>query len=287
MERLSILFTSPQLDVNFHSFQKCKFRWSVIAAQLPGRTDNDIKNYWNTKLKKKLMTMLPPFQDKQTFIPSMSFQAPPSLPSYEHHTSHQFLNTPYYTFTPPNFMNLDNTSNSLLVHNDHTSIMTNLQSPPPPPSNILISNNNIDVIDNCYNHLGFQDEHHSICNSPMQDYYHNASTMKEGMLMFGSTSCSSSENGSYNKDLHQKQQYQIKQEHGQITLHDQVLGDQLQNHSFMIDQKPKDYMFKNHATPSHNDIEEVKQLNFTSYLLHDGDESKIPHFQKGVCSYYY
>ncbi|KAK4352238.1 hypothetical protein RND71_027756 [Anisodus tanguticus] len=29
-------------------------RWSIIAAQLPERTDNDIKNYWNTKLKKKL-----------------------------------------------------------------------------------------------------------------------------------------------------------------------------------------------------------------------------------------
>jgi myb proto-oncogene protein len=32
----------------------CACRWSLIANQLPGRTDNDVKNYWNTKLSKKL-----------------------------------------------------------------------------------------------------------------------------------------------------------------------------------------------------------------------------------------
>eukprot|EP00253_Pinus_taeda_P036235 PITA_36235 len=37
-------------------------RWSLIAGRLPGRTGNEIKNYWNTHLSKKLLSM----DDSQT-----------------------------------------------------------------------------------------------------------------------------------------------------------------------------------------------------------------------------
>ncbi|XP_024959256.1 transcription repressor MYB6-like [Cynara cardunculus var. scolymus] len=33
-------------------------RWSLIAGRLPGRTDNEIKNYWNTTLAKKVHDQL-------------------------------------------------------------------------------------------------------------------------------------------------------------------------------------------------------------------------------------
>ena len=33
------------------------YRWSAIATHLPRRTDNEIKNYWNTHLKKRLALM--------------------------------------------------------------------------------------------------------------------------------------------------------------------------------------------------------------------------------------
>lgn len=44
-----------QLIINLHAVLGNK--WSAIAGHLPGRTDNEIKNFWNTHLKKKLIQM--------------------------------------------------------------------------------------------------------------------------------------------------------------------------------------------------------------------------------------
>ncbi|CAL2244192.1 unnamed protein product [Prunus armeniaca] len=44
-----------QTIINLHALVGNK--WSAIANNLPGRTDNEIKNFWNTHLKKKLLQM--------------------------------------------------------------------------------------------------------------------------------------------------------------------------------------------------------------------------------------
>uniref|UniRef100_A0ACD5W5Y4 Uncharacterized protein n=1 Tax=Avena sativa TaxID=4498 RepID=A0ACD5W5Y4_AVESA len=47
-------FTPHEEGVIVHLQSLLGNRWAAIASYLPRRTDNDIKNYWNTHLKKKL-----------------------------------------------------------------------------------------------------------------------------------------------------------------------------------------------------------------------------------------
>ncbi|XP_047079648.1 transcription factor MYB30-like [Lolium rigidum] len=52
-------FTGEEEDAIIQLHAMLGNRWSMIAARLPGRTDNEIKNVWHTHLKKRLESSKP------------------------------------------------------------------------------------------------------------------------------------------------------------------------------------------------------------------------------------
>ncbi|XP_042496779.1 transcription factor MYB1-like [Macadamia integrifolia] len=52
IKRGNITHDEEELIIRLHKL--LGNRWSLIAGRLPGRTDNEIKNYWNTNLGKKV-----------------------------------------------------------------------------------------------------------------------------------------------------------------------------------------------------------------------------------------
>ncbi|XP_019165232.1 PREDICTED: myb-related protein 308-like isoform X2 [Ipomoea nil] len=66
-----------ELIIKLHSLLGNK--WSLIAGRLPGRTDNEIKNYWNTHIRRKLLsrgidpTTHRPMDDPKEKVTTISF----------------------------------------------------------------------------------------------------------------------------------------------------------------------------------------------------------------------
>ncbi|XP_043721928.1 transcription factor RAX2-like [Telopea speciosissima] len=94
-------FTEEEDNIICTLYNSIGSRWSVIASQLPGRTDNDVKNYWNTKLKKKLIAGKIGFPSNTTISPAALTKAQ----NYKHGFSAS-INTSFSTFPLSNEVGL-------------------------------------------------------------------------------------------------------------------------------------------------------------------------------------
>ncbi|KAL7185650.1 hypothetical protein ACSBR2_027574 [Camellia fascicularis] len=61
-------YTKAEDDLIMELHEKLGNKWSAIAAKLPGRTDNEIKNHWHTHLKKRIKENQSTFELKQKAI---------------------------------------------------------------------------------------------------------------------------------------------------------------------------------------------------------------------------
>ncbi|KAK9056350.1 hypothetical protein SSX86_027440 [Deinandra increscens subsp. villosa] len=114
-------FEEEETIIQLHSMLGNK--WSNIAAHLPGRTDNEIKNYWNTHIRKRLLRM---GIDPVTHTPRLDLLDMPSVLSSSFYNSSCTNMFGVQSVTNPGFLRLaasllssQRDQNSNLVHQNH------------------------------------------------------------------------------------------------------------------------------------------------------------------------
>ncbi|GMI89916.1 hypothetical protein HRI_002660900 [Hibiscus trionum] len=96
IKRGNISHDEEELIIRLHNL--LGNRWSLIAGRLPGRTDNEIKNYWNTTLGKRAKAQAsineaPPSKSTQNILSTESGATEPSSSSQATKTKIEVIRT--------------------------------------------------------------------------------------------------------------------------------------------------------------------------------------------------